>query len=657
MIQPNNPQDGPFCRDLKNEKKGGGEHVSRRLEDYSFPEQLKEMSMGEMSLLAVQIREFLLENLSKTGGHLASNLGVVELSIALHRVFDSPRDKILWDVGHQSYVHKILTGRAGAFQSLRKLDGLSGFPRREESPHDVYDAGHSSDSISVALGIADARDMKGEDFSVVAVIGDGAMTGGVAYEGLNNAGISKSKILIILNDNQMSISENIGGMSQHLSKLRTGPMYQNLKKRIKSGLSGIPVVGQELYRGIEHLRDTLKYAVLDGESSLFEGLGLKYYGPVDGHNLQELIPLLEALKEMDEPVLLHVVTKKGKGFSYIEKHPDRFHGVGPFDLSTFTAKGTSRQTYSQIFAGALTELAEKDERVVAVSAAMVEGTGLAFMQKRFPRRVFDVGIAEQHAVSFASGLALGGLRPFVAIYSTFLQRAYDEILTNVCLQKLPVVFCIDRAGNTGGDGQTHNGQFDLSYLLPMPNMTVMAPGDGKELEQMLDFALTLEGPCAIRYPRGEAPAFPTGQGDQTEPLRLGKGVVLSRGKDVCLFALGKMLEPCRRAAALLEEAGYSTSLVNARFAKPFDQALLKEMAESCRVLVTAEDNGILGGLGQEAGAFLHKTGEKTGAFFSVGWPDTFIPHGDTGALFERWELDGPGIARRVLKMLKEGEKK
>lgn len=628
-------------------KKNTKKQDMKPIEEYDFPQELKQLSEEELSLLSDKIRDFLVEKVSATGGHLASNMGIVELTVALHYVFDSPRDRILWDVGHQSYVHKILTGRAKDFVGLRLTDGLSGFPKRKESPHDVYDAGHSSDSISIALGIAQARDLKKEDYSVVAVIGDGAMTGGVAYEGLNNAGASKTKILIVLNDNQMSISENIGGMSQHLSKLRTGRFYQNFKKKIKKGLNAIPA-GQEIAKGLEWVRDTMKYAVLDGDSSMFEGLGLRYYGPVDGHNIPELVQMLESIKEMEEPVLLHVVTTKGKGNTLIEEHAEQYHGVGPFDVSTFEPVGAKKPSYSKVFGNKIAQMAELDDKIVAVSAAMIDGTGLTTFHKRHPERVFDVGIAEQHAVSFASGLALAGMKPFVAVYSTFLQRAYDEILTNVCLQNLPVVFCIDRAGNVGSDGETHNGQFDLSYLLSMPGMKVLAPKDGWELEKMMEYAASCDGPCAIRYPRGDAGDY----GKISTDYNInGKSEILRSGTEITLAAVGKMVGKAMDCAEILErEYHLSARVINVRFVKPMDQETMLTAAKETQMVVTLEDNVVENGFGAAVCALIAREG-ITVPVLNVGWPDAFIEQGDTAELERRYGLDGQGIVQRIVSRL------
>ena len=475
--------------------------------EYNFPEDLKTMSVHEMELLAVSIREFLIDAVAQNGGHLSSNLGVVELTIALHRYFDAPKDKIIFDVGHQCYTHKILTGRAAQFNTLRKLDGLSGFPKQNESEYDLFDTGHSSTSLSLLAGLSLARDRIGEDYRTVAVIGDGSMSGGLAYESLNNLGASKTKAIIILNDNEMSIGKSTGGFENHLSKLRVSKGYYSFKKRVSRALENIPAVGQGMMQGVTKVRDSLKYALVDG--ILFEELGFTYLGPVDGHNIDALLKHLELADACDGPVVLHVITRKGKGYRNAENNPDVFHGTGPFDKLTGEPLSKSPDlTYSQHFASKLIELAEKDPAVTAVSAAMIDGTGLRPFAAKYPDRIFDVGIAESYAVSFAAGLAKAGLKPVVAVYSTFLQRAYDQILIDVCLNNLPVVLAIDRAGNVGGDGETHHGQFDLSYLGHMPNMTILAPRDGEELEAMLEYALTLESPCAIRYPRGSACALP-----------------------------------------------------------------------------------------------------------------------------------------------------
>ena len=611
--------------------------------EYNFPTELKNMNTEEMQVLADQIREFLIDKVSKTGGHLASNMGVVELTLALHKVFDSPEDRILWDVGHQSYVHKILTGRAGEFDTLRQYGGLSGFPKRAESPADVYDAGHSSDSISVALGIAKARDMDQKDYHVVTVIGDGALTGGVAFEALNNAGASKSKMIIIINDNQMSISPNVGGLTQHLSRLRLSPAYVNMKKRIRAGLTSKGPAGKKVFHGMEAARNRVKGALI--QTSVFENLGFKFYGPVDGHDIEELVDFLEAVKQIDGPVILHVMTRKGKGNEIIEKNADRFHGIGPFDPKTMEpVSAASYASWSHVFGEKLAEMSLKDDRIIAISAAMLDGTGLKPMVKLFPDRVFDVGIAEQHAVSFASGMALEGKRPFVAVYSTFLQRAYDEMILNVCMQNLPVVFCIDRAGNVGDDGETHNGQFDLSYLTQMPNMTVMAPSSDEELRKMMEYALALGTPCAIRYPRGTA----LRESMDLEAAEAGRCRVLKPGEKTWILSAGKCREAALQAAGILEEEGISCGVIDARFIKPLDEeGILKNCGEA-DLIVTLEDNSVRGGFGSMV-EDLFAGRENRPKIIVMGWPDAFVQSGKTARLEEIYGLDGPSVAERIRK--------
>ena len=478
--------------------------MKKNICDYDFPGELKQMSEKELDLLTYSIRDFLIENVAKTGGHLASNLGVVELTIALHKSFDCPKDKIIWDVGHQAYVHKILTGRAKDFSTLRQFGGLSGFPKTCESPYDCFNTDHSTTSISAAAGMAAARDLKGEKHETIAVIGDGSLTGGMAYEALNNIGASKSKVIVVLNDNGMSISPNIGGVSNHLDSLRTSKGYLSVKKFIKNKIAAIPSVGKGIARGLADIKNDIKYSMMDYGGVLFEELGFTYFGPVDGHDITKLCDAFERAKMLNEPVLIHVITKKGKGYRNAEKAPGRFHGIEPFDPETGEVLNKpKRPTYSKLMGEHLVSLARKDERIVAITAAMGEATGLGAFAREFPDRYFDVGIAEQHAVTFAAGLAKEGMRPFVCIYSSFLQRAYDQMIHDVCMQKLPVTFMIDRAGVVGADGETHNGVFDLSYLNPMPNMTVLVPPYDKALTDCMDFALELDGPCAIRYPKGE----------------------------------------------------------------------------------------------------------------------------------------------------------
>lgn len=608
----------------------------KRLLEYDFPQDLRTMTKQELSLLPYEIRDFLISNISKTGGHLASNLGVVELSIALHKVFDTPRDKLVWDVGHQSYIHKILTGRADGFQTLRKFGGMSGFPKVKESEYDTFDMGHSSTSISVAAGMAAARDLAGENFHIVAIIGDGALTGGLAYEALNNAGASKSKILVVLNDNGMSIAPNTGGVSKYLSKLRGSQKYLKLKNSIKQNVSELPGIGKGVVTGMQHIRDSLKYAVLDGV--MFEELGFHYFGPVDGHNIEDLIQALETAKEVDGPVFLHVITKKGKGYRSAEETPSKYHGTGPFDPTTGTQEsGGNKPSWSNVFGSKLAQMAGKDPKIVAISAAMLEGTGLKEFQKKFPKRTFDVGIAEGHAVTFAAGMAAGGYRPVVAIYSTFLQRAYDQIMEDVCLQNLPVVFAVDRAGIVGADGETHHGMFDLSYLSHMPNMTILAPADKEELEQMLEHAVTLEGPCAIRYPRGEA-----AQLDFHQPID--GSLVLREGADVEIWAVGNMLTTGFEACEELKQRGIRAGLINARYVRPLDEKKILASADRTKLIVTLEDNAVAGGFGENLSTVLTQEPVKA---LNLGWPDCFIEHGSCSQLFEKYKLDPISVTERI----------
>ena len=614
--------------------------MRKKLTEYDFPNDLKNMDINELELLSYDIRDFLISNISCTGGHLASNLGAVELSIALHMVFESPGDKIVWDVGHQSYIHKILTGRADKFCTLRKTGGISGFPRISESPHDIFSTGHGSNSISLVTGLAKARDLNGEKYNTVAVIGDGALSGGLAYEGLNNLGDSGAKAIVILNDNGMSISKSTGGVSKHLSKLRVSKGYYSLKRNVKKASKKIPGIGDNIYSGMEKLRDSLKYVIVNGV--IFEEMGFTYIGPLDGHNIEELSMHMELAKNAQGPVLLHIITEKGKGYRNAEVYPGRYHGTGPFDPETGAAVNSSDiPTYSDVFGKKLVELAEDDDRIVAVSAAMTEGTGLSEFCSRFPDRTFDVGMAEEHAVSFAAGLAKGGARPFVAIYSTFLQRAYDEIITDVCLQGLPVIFAADRAGNVGADGETHHGMFDISYFSHMPGMTVMAPADGRELEQMMDHALTLATPCVIRYPRGE-------NGDilkERIPLYRGSQII-SQGKDAEIWALGSMVKTALEAAEILKKKGIDTGVANVRFVSPADEEKIISSAKKTKHIITLEDNIIKGGFGEKAAALLMKNNIKT-KMINMGWPDKFIEHGSAFELYKKYRLDAAGTAERI----------
>lgn len=622
-----------------------------------YPSDIKNMSISEMELLCSQIRDRLIKSVSETGGHLASNLGVVELTVAMHYVFNAPDDKIVWDVGHQSYVHKMLTGRAAEFSTLRQLDGLSGFPKRNESIYDTFDTGHSSNSISAALGMVAARDFSGKDYSVAAVIGDGALTGGMAYEALNNAGVMDSSLIVVLNDNAMSISKDHGSMSQHLAKLRTSEKYNSFKHGLKNTLKHIPGIGSAICNGLESMKDAVKYMVVPGV--LFEELGFVYLGPADGHNLREMIEVLQIAKATKKPVLVHCMTKKGKGYAPAEQRPDKFHGVSPFDPETGIVKSSGKgDTWSDVFGNKLVELAGKDNRIVAVSAAMIDGTGLAGFAKSFSDRIFDVGIAEEHAVTFAAGLAASGMRPFVAIYSTFLQRAYDQILIDVCMQNLPVVFCLDRAGVVGADGETHHGVFDLSYLRHMPNMTLLAPSDKNEFEHMLEYALTLDGPCAIRYPRGKAVErlldITELENNSSSVLKRPVPKVVCEGCDITIAAEGKMTDVCLKAAQMLENSdnAISCEVIDARIIRPVRSDALgiyKKSAAKTGCILTVEDNAVIGGYGSAVEEiFAAEDGVKV---YKAGWPDMFVSQGTQAELEHRYELDAEGIANRVRKII------
>ncbi|MDR1042461.1 MAG: 1-deoxy-D-xylulose-5-phosphate synthase [Clostridiales Family XIII bacterium] len=646
--------------------------LKKDITGYVFPDDLKSMSEEDLEVLSYAIRDFLITNVSATGGHLAPNLGVVELTIALHMPFNFPHDSMVWDVGHQAYVHKILTGRAADFPTLRQYGGLSGFPRPSESPYDVYSGGHSSTSISVAMGLAEARDLRGEKGYVVAVIGDGSMTGGPAFEGLNNAGMKRTRMIVILNDNNMSISHNVGSLSQHLSMLRSSTAYLDIKKAIKRKLSASHGFGEKLLHGMERARDSIRYAML--AESIFEDMGFSYFGPIDGHNITELRDILSGLKSVDGPVLLHVVTKKGKGYKNAENFPDRFHGVGPFDSITgLPIKFNDKLTWSDECGEELTRLAGEDGRVVAVTAAMANGTGLSGFAGAFPKRFFDAGIAESHAVAFAAGLAIKGLRPFIAIYSTFLQRAYDQIIEEVALHKLPVTFLLDRAGNVGEDGETHHGVFDISYLSHIPNMRVLAPSDASTLRAMLIYALADgSGPIAIRYPKGavredvtaeETPGRPptvseriARSRDAANFLTSGKGRILRDGGDVTVFSVGCMTERALEAAEMLASEGIGVRVVDALFVKPVDRdGVIEEMGRGAP-LVTIEDNMLSGGFGEAVNSVLVENNEPLRYMprvLNLGWPDEFITHGDRDILMEEYGLDAASVAERIRGFLRD----
>ncbi|MCL6451370.1 MAG: 1-deoxy-D-xylulose-5-phosphate synthase [Acetobacteraceae bacterium] len=608
------------------------------------PDDIKALTLTELQQLAAEIRGRIIQTVARTGGHLAPNLGVVELALALHRVFSSPEDKLVWDVGHQTYAHKLITGRAEAFGSLRQYGGLSGFPRRGESPHDPFETGHASTSISAALGLARARDLAGSKHAVVAVIGDGAMTGGLAFEGLNNAGHMRTDLIVVLNDNSMSISRNVGALPSYLSRLRSYPAYSRLKADLERTLRRIPLVGERLRRLAERVKASVKYLVVPG--MLFEELGFTYMGPIDGHHLPSLISVLQAARKRGGPVLVHVITRKGKGYAPAEANPDRFHGTGPFDLATGRAKDADGPpSYSEVFGRALVDLARSDPRVVAITAAMADGTGLSQFARLFPDRFFDVGIAEGHAVTFAAGLAAEGLRPVVAVYSTFLQRAYDNILHDVCLQDLPVVFAVDRAGVVGEDGPTHQGTFDLGYLRSMPHMVLMAPADEVELAAMLRTALECGHPAAVRYPRGHARGLELPEDLSSVPaLDVGRGQVLAQGKDLAILAVGTMVHPAVEAARSLAGAGVGAAVVNVRFIKPLDEGLILGLARATGCLLTVEENAAPGGFG---GAVLELLAQRAVDGVRVGrldLGDGVVSHGPARILLEERGLSARGIA-------------
>lgn len=612
------------------------------LGNLQLPEGLKELSYQELEAVAAEIRELLISTIARTGGHLAPNLGVVELTLALHRVFNSPQDKIIWDVGHQSYVHKLLTGRLSRFSTLRQLGGISGFPRPEESEHDAFATGHSSTSISAAVGLAKARDLSGERHKIIAVIGDGSMTGGMAFEALNHAGHLNLDLIVVLNDNEMSIARNVGALSAYLSRVRMNPAINRLKEEIEQLIQGIPGVGEKTVRYLERLKDSLKYLVIPG--ILFEELGFSYFGPVDGHNIRQLVQVFRDAAGRSGPVLIHVLTKKGKGYLPAEEDPLKYHGISGFELPGGRPRERSGPpTYTQVFGETLLEVAKKDERVVAITAAMPEGTGLLEFARVFPDRFIDVGIAEQHAVTMAAGLARGGKKPVVAIYSSFLQRAYDQILHDVCLQNLPVVFALDRAGVVGEDGPTHHGLFDLAYLRSIPGITIMAPKDEDELREMLHLALAMEKPVAIRYPRGQ------GQGENKpgEPVLPGRAEVLCRGEQVAIFALGPLVAEAEKAARRLSLLGIGCAVINARFVKPLDRETILYWARRVPHLVTVEDHNLAGGFGSAVLELLADEGVQETRLTRLGYPDRFVEFGPQQKLRDLYGLNAEGICRAV----------
>lgn len=620
------------------------------LDKIEKPNDIKEMERDELRPLAKEIRQFLVHKISHTGGHLASNLGVVELTMALHLCCNLPEDKIVWDVGHQSYTHKILTGRKDGFEHLRQFGGMSGFPKQSESDCDAFDTGHSSTSISVALGLAKARDLKKQDHKIFAVIGDGALSGGMAYEAMNNAARLKSNLVIVLNDNQMSISKNVGGMSSYLGKIRTNGNYTELKEEVENALSKLPHLGDKLTSRIRGIKDLIKRIFIPG--MLFEDMGLTYIGPIDGHNIHQMVTAFQSASKMKEAVIVHVCTHKGKGYRPAEKNPSYFHGVSPFNIKDGSSRhnGETAKTYTDIFSDTILEAAKEREDIVAVSAAMPSGTGLTAMASKYPKRFFDVGIAEEHAVTFAAGMAAGGLKPVVAIYSTFLQRAYDQILHDVCIGKLPVVFAVDRAGLVGSDGETHQGIFDIAYLRSMPNMTVMAPKNAWELRQMMLFALEQNTPTAIRYSRG---ATWEGLQDHQQEITMGKAEWICEGQEIALLAVGNMVETAMWVREHLKAEGQKVSVVNMRFVKPIDEEVLQKIKERHSKVVTLEEGVFNGGFGEAVSAWYEGTPMRV---LNIALPDQFIEHGSVTELKKKYGLDPESITQKILSWEDEDRK-
>ena len=604
------------------------------LEKINSPQDVKKLNIEEKKKLAEEIRKYILEVVSENGGHLASNLGVVELTIALHSVFDLPEDKIVWDVGHQTYVHKIITGRREELKNIRKLNGIAGFPKTKESEADCFNTGHSSTSISAALGMARARDIKGENNHVLAVIGDGALTGGMALEALNDAGYSKTKLTVILNDNEMSISKNIGGLNMLLSKLRTKKTYKNSNISVKKAMQKIPLIGKPFVRIIQKLKRSIKQLIIP--KMFFEDIGFKYLGPVDGHNIEALEGLLKISKQLDEPVLIHVLTKKGKGYKIAEENPDKFHATGPFCIETGKSKKPKSKDYSKVFGEKLVELAKKNERIVAITASMKDGTGLTEFSKEFPKRFFDIGIAEQHAVGLAAGMAKEGIIPVVPIYSSFYQRAYDQVIHDVAMQNLPVVLCVDRAGIVGADGETHQGTLDMAFFRLVPNLTIMAPKNFKEMEDMLEFAVNLNKPVVIRYPRGGEDRYKI---EKEEKIVLGKAEVLKEGKDVTIIGIGKTVARCMQVAENLEKNGKSTDVINARFLKPFDKETVKKSIEKTKYVITIEDGTVVNGLGTNVKELIVEEKMENVKIQNYAYPDEFIRHGSVEELEKIYGVD------------------
>ncbi len=615
------------------------------LEQIQNPNDIKKIKPQDYQQLAQEIREFLIQKISVTGGHLGSNLGAVELTMALHLALNLPEDKVIWDVGHQSYTHKILSGRKDGFDGLRQYGGMSGFPKRKESDFDAFDTGHSSTSISAGLGMVMARDLKQEKQTIISVIGDGSLTGGMAYEALNNAAKLETNYIVVLNDNNMSISENVGGMSKYLNSIRTADSYLDLKAGIYNALRGTKV-GDSMVNRIRKAKSSLKSLVIPG--MLFEDMGLTYLGPVDGHNIQAMVNVINEAKRVKGAVMVHVLTQKGKGYAPAERHPARFHGAEPFEIETgIPSKPRNVANYTDIFSTVMCKLGARDERIVAITAAMPDGTGLKRFHNMYPDRFFDVGIAEEHAVTFAAGLAAGGLKPVVAIYSSFLQRAYDQMIHDVCIQNLPVVFAIDRAGLVGSDGETHQGIFDLTYLTGIPNMHVCAPKNKWELSDMLKFAVELGAPIAIRYPRGTAYA---GLEEHRSPIELGKAEWIYREQEIALFALGSMVKTAEQVREQLKEKGYRVSLINARFAKPIDETAVLEACKEHQLIVTMEENVTCGGYGEKVLECLNRHG-RANDFLNISIPDAYVEHGNVEVLKQEIGIDVQSCVERILQVI------
>lgn len=616
------------------------------IEKINSPEDVKKLNIEEKKKLAEEIRKYIIEVVSENGGHLASNLGVVELTIALHSVFDLPKDKIVWDVGHQTYVHKIITERREQLKTLRKIDGIAGFPKTNESETDCFNTGHSSTSISAALGMARARDIEGKDNSVLAVIGDGALTGGMALEALNDAGCSQTKLTVILNDNEMSISKNIGGVNMLLSKLRTKRTYTKSNVSVKKFINKIPIIGKPIVKIVQRIKRSIKQLIIP--KMFFEDIGFRYLGPIDGHDIQELERMLKISKQLDGPVLIHILTKKGKGYKVAEENPDRFHATGPFDIETGKPKKEKQKDYSKVFGDKLVELAKKNDKIVAITASMKDGTGLTKFQKEFPNRFFDIGIAEQHALGLAAGMAKEGIIPIVPIYASFYQRAYDQVIHDIAMQNLPVVMCVDRAGVVGADGETHQGTLDMAFFRLVPNITIMAPKDFKELEDMLEFAVELKKPVVIRYPRGgeNKEKF-----EKHQKIEEGKAEILKQGKDLTIIAIGKTVSRAMKVANDIEKDNINAEVINARFLKPLDRITIKNSIEKTKNVITIEDGTIINGLSTAIKELIVEEKMKDIKIQTYAYPDEYIRHGTVEELEKIYHVDDKSIEIEIKKEL------